>query len=109
MLPSLSQTYAMEIPEIYSASRVYINNQLMWNQGNIENYKPAIQTGVIMFEAKDSIDITIQVRDENHYYSGVVYPFILGHQDAVMNVLNIRQMIRTFLCAFMFILSLIHI
>ena len=103
MLPSLSQTYAMEIPEIYSASRVYINNQLMWNQGNIENYKPAIQTGVIMFEAKDSIDITIQVRDENHYYSGVVYPFILGHQDAVMNVLNIRQMIRTFLCAFMFI------
>lgn len=93
----------MEIPEIYSASRVYINSRLIWNQGNIESRKPAMQTGVVMFEAKDSIDITIQVRSENYYYSGVVYPFILDYRDTVMNALSIYQMIGTFLCAFMFV------
>lgn len=106
-LPSQKHNYAMEIPEIYSASRIYINNDLMWVSGNLENYKSLVHTGHIMFQAENEIDITIQVKDESHYYSGVVYPFLFGYQQDIMNILNMRQMLRYIVCTIAFVISLL--
>lgn len=107
MLPKEKQYYAMEVPEIYSASSIYINHDLLWKTGQLEPYHGHVHSGVIMFQASESIDITIQVADEEHYYSAIVYPFLFGLQDDIMHILNTRQMFRYMICTIALVVSLL--
>lgn len=91
-LPEQSQTYALELPEIYSAYRLYINNDLVAQVGNPEptEYSPRTQAQIIAFTAAGDVTILLSVTDYSHFYSGLVYPPVFGVLSRVNTLHNIR-------------------
>ena len=100
-LPERPYQYALEVPEIFSAYRIYINNQEFSSMGIPErnNYHPAIGNQVLTFEASGHLDILIAVSDYTHFYSGIVYPPAFGSPEAVIRMVETRLIFRTILCA----------
>lgn len=88
-LPEEVHTYAIELPEIYSAYRFYINNKLKLQMGepDEENYQDKTQCRVITFEASGKMTLLLSVSDHSWVYSGMVYPPALGEP---LNVFTIR-------------------
>lgn len=100
LLPSQSREYTLEIPEIYSTSRIYVNGQLLWQSGNPDpdSYQPGVRTGSVSFTASGSADIVVQASDYSHYYSGMVYPPAFGPSASVDTFLNARYLLRCIMC-----------
>lgn len=91
-LPPQPKEYALELPEIYTASRVYINGDLVSSLGDITQTErtPAPRTGMVTFHAGDNAELVIQAADSVHYYSGMVYPPAFGTVRAVSDLMNLR-------------------
>ena len=96
-LPPEIQTYTLELPEIYSAYRLYINGELITGMGVPDNVGYHVETGnsKAHFSASGNMEIIVAVSDYSHYYSGMVYPPAFGITDAVDGMLNSRFAIRT--------------
>lgn len=81
--------YAIEIPEIYSAYRFYVNDELVGQCGepgeDDKNYQEGIQTKIYSFEAAGECTLLLETRDESHYYSGMTYPLALGEESVVLH------------------------
>lgn len=81
--------YAIEIPEIYSAYRFYVNDELVGQCGepgeDDKNYREGIQTKIYSFEAAGECTLLLETRDESHYYSGMTYPLALGEESVVLH------------------------
>lgn len=73
-------TYAIDIPEIFSAYRIYINDEEFLSIGNpdIDNYKAETANRMLAFERSGTITIMIAVSNYSHFYSGMVYPPAFG-------------------------------
>lgn len=99
-LPPKEEMYMLEIPEIYSASRIYVNGQILWQNGNPDpgSYCPFIRTGSVTFAASGKAEIIVQASDYSHYYSGMVYPPAFGPVSAVSSLLNTRSLWRYIMC-----------
>ncbi len=93
--------YALELPEIYSASRVWINGRLVSSLGNVSvpQGQPAVRTGMITFQASERAEIVVQAADSSHYYSGMVYPPAFGSVTAVSDLISFR-LLRTCVMVF---------
>lgn len=100
LLPAQAQEYALELPEIYTSSRVWINGALVHNLGDVSaaRAKPSTRTGMVTFQASELAEIVVQAADHSHYYSGMVYPPAFGAVDAVSNLLSFR-LLRTCIMA----------
>ncbi len=100
-LPAETKTYRLEIPEIFSAYRLYINGQKAAGMGNPERLEYVAETGnrTVSIQAGGSIELLIAVSDYSHFYSGMVYPPAFGEPQAVDTLLNFRLFFRTVLCA----------
>lgn len=98
-LPATTQHYSLELPEIFSSYRTYINGRLMASLGNPDplHYWPETRNRTITFEASGSIDILIAVSDFSHLYSGMVYPPAFGTPDAVSQMVFLRFLFRAVL------------
>lgn len=84
--------YTLQLPEIYSAYRLYINGELMLSAGNPDPsaYEAKILTSEITFRATKGIDIIIAVTDRSHYYSGIISPPAFGDTLAVNTMIQGR-------------------
>lgn len=91
-LPETPAFYTLELPEIYSAYRLYIDGRLMASQGNPEPdcYEPSLRAGSLTFEASGDVQLLLAVSDWSHLYSGLVYPPAFGTPDAVNALLSQR-------------------
>ena len=91
-LPKQTLTYALELPEIFSSYKLYINDVLVTQAGNPEPaaYIPATQSRVIAFEAAGDTTLLLAVTDRSHFYSGLVYPPVFGVFSKVNILHNIR-------------------
>lgn len=92
-LPEGMNSYALELPEIYSAYRLYINGHPYLQTGvpEPENYSARTQAKYITFQANGQADIVLAVSDYSHYYSGMVYPPLFGLPEQVMQWRDIQQ------------------
>jgi Histidine kinase-, DNA gyrase B-, and HSP90-like ATPase. len=101
ILPEEPRSYTLELPEIYSAYKLYVNGVLMRQVGNPDpqNYHALTDTGSVMIHAGSRIEILIAVSDYAHFYSGIVYPPAFGETEAVMSHLGVRLILRTTACA----------
>lgn len=92
LLPAEENTYSLELPEIFSAYRLYINDRLLLEVGNPnpDHYKPLTQKRMVTFNASESADILIAVSDYSHFYSGMVYPPAFGTPAALNTSRDIR-------------------
>lgn len=95
-LPADTRSYALEIPEIYSAYRLYLDGELLLQSGDPdpESYKPAVNCRTVIFQADGSIRLLLAVTDYSWIYSGMVYPPSFGTVEAVSNAREIRYMLR---------------
>lgn len=91
-LPDAPASYTLELPEIYSSYRLYIDGRLMASQGNPdrEQYRPALRAGSLTFEGSGDMELLLAVSDWSHLYSGLVYPPAFGTPAAVTSLLDQR-------------------
>lgn len=84
-LPEDPAQYGLELPEIYSAYRLYLNGNLELQVGepDLEHYQPRTQNRMVTFTGSGFTTILLAVRDDSHFYSGLVYPPALGTPLAV--------------------------
>lgn len=90
-LPEIEDIYALNIPEIYSAYNLYINNDLILQSGDIYEYSPFVQNKTIVFKASGNTRIIIAVSDYTGVYSGMIYPPAFGNVNAI-NSLNSNKL-----------------
>lgn len=110
-LPKATLAYALELPEIYSAYKLYINGKLITSVGNPQpdSYTPATQAKIVTFEAGGHVDILLAVSDYSHFYSGMVYPPVFGTFSKVESLHNIRLAITLIVCTIGLLFSLLYI
>jgi hypothetical protein len=97
VLPNEYQNYMLELPEIYSAYKLYINGRLAAEMGDPERESYPAETGnaKFMLNCAGQLEIILAVADYSHFYSGLVYPPAFGKSDAVETLLNTRLVIRS--------------
>ena len=61
--PEKEGFYALEMPQVYSAYELYINDKLYLKVGDTHNYKAQIQNRCTFFAASGETYITIAVKD----------------------------------------------
>lgn len=100
-IPEETRTYTLELPEVFSAYRLYLNGKLAAQMGDPgpEQYRPEISNRTVSIEAGGEIELLFAVSDYSHLYSGMVYPPAFGEPHAVENLLNARLFFRSVLCA----------
>lgn len=110
-LPETSETYALELPEIYSAYKLYINGKQVASVGdsNPDSYAPATQSKVVTFEASGQSDILLAVSDYSHFYSGLVYPPAFGTFSKVESLHHIRLAFTLIACTIGLLFSLFYV
>jgi len=100
-LPPEPAAYTLELPEIYSAYRLYINGIQVEQFGNPDpaQYRPQTGDATVSFIAQNRVEIIVDVSDYSHIYSGMVYPPAFGKTAAVAALLQTRLTVRTAVCA----------
>ena len=101
-IPDRPKAYLLELPEIFSAYRAYVNGKLVQTMGEPEpaGYIPRTGNRTVTIEAGGRIEIIIAVSDFSHLYSGLTYPPAFGEPEAVNALLSARLIFRSLLLAF---------
>ncbi|MDI0267085.1 histidine kinase [Clostridioides difficile] len=91
---------SLEIPEIFCASEVWINGEIVSKLGEVgtEKYRPKIKNSVVSFVAKKDTEIIINVSNFSHYYSGMYYPPALGETKDISNMIFYRLLFYSIIC-----------
>lgn len=89
---------ALYLPELLCAGRVYLNGDLLGEQGSIDPYIPRVMDGVYAFSASGDLELIVQCANYTHYYSGLYYPPAIGSPGAISRMLTLRLMIYGLLC-----------
>lgn len=102
VLPHEKQNWALFLPEVFSAYRVYINGELMGQMGepDPENYKDLIQDRMFTFKGSDTVEILITVSDFSAVSSGIRYIPVLGTPLKVNMFRGIRILFNGFAMTF---------
>ena len=110
-LPADTKTYALELPEIFSAYKLYINGRLAESVGNPDpdSYVPATQSKIVTFEAAGQADILLAVSDYSHFYSGLVYPPSFGTFSEVESLHHIRLAFTLIACTVGLLFSIFYV
>ena len=87
----------LELPEIYSSCRIWINGALVSSFGTVEpdNFQRGIANTLITIPASDKIEIVIQATDLDSLYSGLTYPPAFGNPSIVTKLFILRPLIYT--------------
>lgn len=91
---------SMEVPELFSASRIYADGELIASLGNVEegSYQSAVRNQIISFPADGTTELVIEAANYDHYYSGMFYPPILGATKTVTGIVVTRLIIYGIAC-----------
>lgn len=106
-LPSETKSYSLEIPEIFSAYKLYINGRLFSSCGDIssDNHTSRTKNSCVSFMAKDGVEIVINAANYEHFYGGLIYPPAFGTHDGVYRLLTTRIVYRSMLIFISFTLG----
>lgn len=110
-LPQQEARYMLELPEIFSAYKLYINGKLESQFGEPEPQIYRAETGnpSIAFKAAGHVEIIVAVSDFSHFYSGMVYPPAFGEPEAVSRLLFIRFAFRMLICAIALVIGVLSL
>lgn len=89
---------SLYLPELLCAGRVYINGELVGENGSVVPYRPLVRDGVWSFSADESTELIIQCANYTHYYSGMYYPPAVGSSGAISRLLVSRTIVYGALC-----------
>ena len=89
-LPEEERGYALELPEIFSAYKLYVNGHETEQVGDPAAGLELTGARLISFRAASSADIVIAAANRNHFYGGLVYPPAFGETRAVQRIILAR-------------------
>lgn len=89
---------ALYLPELLCAGNIYINGNLVGQQGSLEPYSPRVMDGLYGFYAGNRTEIVIQCVNHTHYYSGMYYPPAVGSTTALLQMVAVRLLLYGVLC-----------
>lgn len=89
---------SLYLPELLCAGRVYVNGELVGEQGSLEPYEPLVMDGTYAFRAGERTEIIIQCANYTHYYSGMYYPPAVGTPTAIQQMTAARLLVYGLLC-----------
>ena len=95
------------LPEIFSACRVYINGKEAVSQGSLQPYSPMVRDLILSVPDGTAADIIIQTANYSHYYSGIIYPPVLGSAQAIHLQTSVRMVFYSLLCFFSLSIALL--
>lgn len=96
-----SEGWLLELPEIFSACKIYVNGELVQSYGSLphDGYRIYIKNTLIPLPSGE-VELLIQASNYSHYYSGMVYPPLLGEADTITRLVTCRLIFYAFLCFF---------
>ena len=83
--------YTLFLPEVFSASRVYVNGRLEAGSGSLQPYAPCIRDLSCNIYLENDTTLLIQTANYTHYYSGITYPPSIGTAQAVYHNTSLRM------------------
>lgn len=91
-LPRKEHTYAIDLPEIHSAYRFYVNDKLKLQMGepNPEKYQDQTQNRVVTFEASGEVTLLLAVSDQSWIQSGLTRLPAFGEQPNIYTHRGLR-------------------
>lgn len=93
-LDEAERTYALELPQIYTHWKLYMNGKLMASHEMSASHIVA-ENDIITFQASDKIEILVAVSAKTGLYSGLTYPPAFGSVKEVGNLIHGRLVIHT--------------
>lgn len=108
-LPKRNDHYAIEIPEVFSAYTLYLNDEKIIQMGDPVTGQALIQNRLVTFEGGEPVTLTLAVSNYHHFYGGMVYPPAFGSMVAVNTARGIRLMGALFGCAITLIFALLSL
>ncbi|MBU9725490.1 sensor histidine kinase [Diplocloster modestus] len=95
------QGWLLELPEVFSACRIYMNGEKVQEIGNVDpdHYKYGVRNTLLNLP-DGHVELIIQTSNFSHYYSGVTYPPLLGSSDDILKNLTVRFIFYALLCFF---------
>jgi len=111
IVPGQEREYMLELPEIFSAYRAYINGTEVMRMGDPDpaSYRPETGSRIVTFTAADRIEIIIAATDFSHMYSGMTYPPAFGDPESVTNLIGVRLVLRGVVCAVALVIALLSL
>jgi len=99
--PARPREYTLELPEIFSAYRAYINGDAVIQMGDPDpaSYHPRTGNRSVTFQAGGRVEIIIAASDFSRLYSGMTYPPSFGEPESIANLISSRLVIRGAVCA----------
>lgn len=92
------QSVTLCLPEVYSSCRVFAGGELLASSGTIEPYRPLIRDLFVTFVLEEDTSLVIQTANYSHYYSGMIFPPILGTAESIGRMVGFRMAFYGFLC-----------
>lgn len=89
---------ALYLPELLCAGRIYIDGELVGEQGTVYPYTPYVMDGMYSFYADYRTEIVIQCVNHTHYYSGLYYPPAVGSATSLLHMVTVRLLLYGILC-----------
>lgn len=106
-LPERKEVYALEIPEVFSAYNLYLDQDLILQMGEPAQGTPLVQNRMVTFHGGKPVTLTIAVSNYDHFYGGIVYPPAFGTMLAVNTTRGIRFAFCLFGCTVTFVCALL--
>ena len=89
-LPNEERSYALDLPEIFSAYKLYVNGRETEKVGETQKGLELTGARLVTFRASSSADIIIAAANKSHFYGGLVYPPAFGETQAVQRIILAR-------------------
>lgn len=111
LLPEEPASWALELPEIYSSYRLYLNGSLAAVMGEPEPARYHAETGnrIVNITAGGRLELLLAVSDFSHLYSGMTYPPAFGTAEGISALANSRLILRSLLVAFALAIGLLSV
>lgn len=95
MLPEETKEYALELPEIFSACKLYLNDRLLLQLGNPapESYQEGLSSPIATFSAEGKTELLLAVSDFSGINCGLTYPPAFGSPADVLSARETRLFI----------------
>ncbi|MEG0780777.1 MAG: ATP-binding protein, partial [Oscillospiraceae bacterium] len=94
-LPPTVRTYALELPEIFSACRLYVDGRPAFQLGNPDEtaYAEGIGSRTVVFPAAGRVSFLLAVSARAGVYDGLTYPPAFGTVEAVQRAREARLLL----------------
>lgn len=81
---------AIEIPNVYTSYKLFINQELIATNGMVgvtkQAYQPEWKPTLKAFNASDTLEVIVQVANFDHNRGGIHKPFVIGNFDSIATI-----------------------